>query len=425
MSIFGSMKTAVSGMNAQANRLGTVSDNIANSSTTGYKEATTSFSSLVLPQGSGNYNSGGVETTIQYAISQQGNISYTTSTNDLAIQGSGFFVVSDAAGTPYMTRAGNFAPDSSGNLVNSAGFTLMGYSYGSGSPSVVVNGFNGLVPINVNQTGLTAVASTSGNLAGNLNSNDTVVAAANTGSANASTATPSEKSSVVGYDSQGNAITYDVYYTKTAANTWDVAVYNHANATAGNSPFPYTPTATALLGTGTMVFNANGQLTTTGSITPTAPLTVNASATQTIKIDMSGFTQLASGFTATGKVDGQAPNPVKSVTIGKDGAVSALYGDGSSKNLYRIPLATVASPDLLTLQSGNVYSANGQSGVTVTGFPQTGQFGYVQSGALEESNVDLASELTNMIEAQKSYTANSKVFQAGSELMDVLVNLQR
>jgi flagellar hook protein FlgE len=423
MSIFGSMKTAVSGMNAQANRLGTVSDNIANSSTTGYKEATTSFSSLVLPQGSGNYNSGGVETTIQYAISQQGNISYTTSTNDLAIQGSGFFVVSDAAGTPYMTRAGNFAPDSSGNLVNSAGFTLMGYSYGSGSPSVVVNGFNGLVPINVNQTGLTAVASTSGNLAGNLNSNDTVVAAANVGSANASTATPSEKSSVVGYDSQGNAITYDVYYTKTAANTWDVAVYNHANATAGNSPFPYTPAASALLGSGTMVFNANGQLTTTGSITPTAPLTVTNG--QTIKIDMSGFTQLASGFTATGKVDGQAPNPVKSVTIGKDGSVSALYGDGSSKNLYRIPLATVASPDLLTLQSGNVYSANGQSGVTVTGFPQTGQFGYVQSGALEESNVDLASELTNMIEAQKSYTANSKVFQAGSELMDVLVNLQR
>jgi flagellar hook protein FlgE len=77
------------------------------------------------------------------------------------------------------------------------------------------------------------------------------------------------------------------------------------------------------------------------------------------------------------------------------------------------------------LQSGNVYSANGESGVTITGFPQSGQFGYIQSSALEESNVDLASELTNMIEAQKSYTANSKVFQTGSDLMDVLVNLQR
>jgi flagellar hook protein FlgE len=431
MSLFGSMKTAVSGMNAQANRLSTVSDNIANASTTGYKEASTSFSSLVLPSGSGNYNSGGVQTTVQYAIAQQGNISYTTTGTDLAIQGSGFFVVSDAAGTPYMTRAGDFQPDSSGNLVNAAGFTLMGYSYGSGSPSVVVNGFNGLVPINVNQTGLTAVASTSGSLAGNLNSNDTAVTvAANVASANTSTAAPSEKSSVVGYDSQGNAVTYDVYYTKTATNTWDVAVYNHADATAGDNPFPYsgtiTPPATtaAPLASGTMVFDANGQLTSTGTITTTAPLTIT-NGTQTIDIDMSKFTQLASDFTATGKVDGQAPNPVKSVTIGKDGTVAALYGDGSSKNLYRIPLATVASPDSLTLQSGNVYSANGQSGVTVTGFPQTGQFGYVQSGALEESNVDLASELTNMIEAQKSYTANSKVFQAGSELMDVLVNLQR
>ncbi len=102
---------------------------------------------------------------------------------------------------------------------------------------------------------------------------------------------------------------------------------------------------------------------------------------------------------------GQAPNPVTDVKIDKDGTVTAQYKDGSSKSLYRVPLATVASPDNLTLESGNVYSANGQSGVTVTGFPQTGGFGYIQSGALEESDVDLASELTNMIEApEKPHT---------------------
>jgi flagellar hook protein FlgE len=426
MSIFGSMKTAVSGMNAQANRLSTVSDNIANSNTTGYKEASTSFSSLVLPSGSGNYNSGGVETTIRYAIDQQGDISYTTSGTDLAIQGAGFFVVQDAAGTPYMTRAGDFQPDSSGNLVNSAGFTLMGYSYGSGSPSVVVNGFSGLVPINVNQTGLTAVASSSGSYAGNLNSNDPVVAAADAaGTNNTATAKYSEKSSVIAYDSQGNAVTYDVYLTKTATNSWDVAIFNHSKAAVGDTPFPY---SAAAVSTGTMNFDANRQFISTGagagSITKSTPMTIT-DGTQTISMDMSGFTQLAAQFTATGDVNGQAPNPVKSVTIGKDGTVAALYGDGSSKSLYQIPLATVASPDKLTLQSGNVYSANGESGVTITGFPQTGQFGYIQSSALEESNVDLASELTNMIEAQKSYTANSKVFQTGSDLMDVLVNLQR
>lgn len=90
-----------------------------------------------------------------------------------------------------------------------------------------------------------------------------------------------------------------------------------------------------------------------------------------------------------------------------------------------MPLATVASPDKLTVLSGNVYQANSESGATVTGWPNSGNFGYVQSGALEESNVDLAGQLTDMIEAQKSYSANSKVFQTGSDMMDVVENLIR
>jgi flagellar hook protein FlgE len=142
-------------------------------------------------------------------------------------------------------------------------------------------------------------------------------------------------------------------------------------------------------------------------------------------MDMTGFSQVATDFSATGKMNGQAPNPVTSVTVGKDGTVNAVYKDSSTKALYRIPLATVSSPDNLTVETGNVYSANGVSGVTVSGWPQSGGFGYIQSNALEESNVDLATELTNMIVSQKSYTANSKVFQAGSDLLDVLVNLQR
>lgn len=413
MSIFGSMKTAVSGMNAQANRLGTVSDNIANANTTGYKEASTSFSSLVLPSGNGSYNSGGVETTVRYAIDQQGDVSYTTSATDLAIQGNGFFVVQSASGQSFLTRAGDFQPDDQGNLVNSAGFTLMGYPYSSGAPSVVVNGFGGLVPINVSQNGVTAIPSSTGEMEGNLNSNDPIAAA---GTYPSSTA--SKKSSITGYDGQGNAVTFDVYYTKTANNTWDVTVYNQADAAAGDTPFPYSKAA---VGHTTLNFDpATGQQTSTGAFNLTF-----GTPSQTVAMDFSGFTQVATDFNATGKMNGQAPNPVTDVKIDKDGTVNAMYKDGSSKALYRVPLATVASPDNLTLQSGNVYSANGQSGVTVTGFPQTGGFGYIQSGALEESNVDLASELTNMIEAQKSYTANSKVFQTGSDLLDVLVNLQR
>src|SRR5262249_28845064 len=129
MSLFGVMRTGVSGMNAQSNKLSTVSDNIANVNTTGYKRASTEFSSLILKSGSGDYNSGAGETHILYAITDPGSLQFTTSTTDLAVQGNGFFVVSDVTGTQhFLTRAGSFVPDSRGNLVNPAGFYLMGYN---------------------------------------------------------------------------------------------------------------------------------------------------------------------------------------------------------------------------------------------------------------------------------------------------------
>ncbi|MHC2363102.1 flagellar hook protein FlgE [Rhizobium leguminosarum] len=433
MSIFGSMKTAVSGMNAQANRLSTVADNIANVNTTGYKTVSTSFSSLVLPSSGGNYNSGGVQTSVRQAVSDQGDISYTTSGTDLAISGDGFFIVQGADGTPVLTRAGDFTKDDEGNLVNAAGFQLMGYSYDSGSPAVVVNGFDGLVPVNVNQEGLTAVASTSGVFKGNLDSNANVVSVASTlPSANGTTTTAdTKKFSMVAYDTLGNKVMYDFYFTKTSvttpppatgtASTWEVSIFRNADAaTGGTTSFPYT-TAGGDVGTTTLEFDSTGKITnSTGPVTITDPVTGLS-----IDMDLSGFTQLGADFAGTGTPNGQAASPVKDVTIDGDGIVYAKYEDGSTKPLYRIPLANVASPDKLTLMSGNVYSANGQSGVTVTGFPQTNGLGTIKSGALEGSNVDLAGELTEMIESQRSYTANSKVFQTGSDIMDVLVNLKR
>ncbi|MBB4288477.1 flagellar hook protein FlgE [Rhizobium leguminosarum] len=435
MSIFGSMKTAVSGMNAQANRLSTVSDNIANVNTTGYKAVSTSFSSLVLPSSGGNYNSGGVQTSVRQAVSDQGDISFTTSTTDLAISGDGFFIVQGADGTPVLTRAGDFQKDDEGNLVNAAGFQLMGYSFDAGSPAVVVNGFDGLVPVNVNQEGLTAIASTSGVFKGNLDSGAKIapVAPATLPSDNGATGTPTtdtKKFSMVAFDTLGNKVMYDFYFTKTAvttpppatpatASSWEVAIFRNADAAVGGTTsFPYTG---GTVGQTQLDFDANGKITnSTGSVNIVDPVTG-----QTIAMDLSGFTQLGAAFAGTGTPNGQAASPVKDVTIDGDGIVYAKFEDGSTKPLYRIPLANVASPDKLTLMSGNVYSANGQSGVTVTGFPQTNGLGTIKAGALEGSNVDLAGELTEMIEAQRSYTANSKVFQTGSDIMDVLVNLKR
>ncbi|AGB75328.1 MULTISPECIES: flagellar hook protein FlgE [Rhizobium] len=432
MSIFGSMKTSVSGMNAQANKLSTVSDNIANVNTTAYKSADASFSSLILPSGGGSYNSGSVETNISYSVTQQGDAISTNSGTDLSIRGAGFFVVQGADGKTVLTRAGDFKPDASGNLVNSAGYTLMGYSYASGAPAVVVNGFDGLVPINVNQSGLANSPSTSGSFTGNLNSGAKVVVPSATetlpGANLATTTTDTQKSSVVAYDKLGNTVMYDIYYTKTQAaditttppktDQWQVAVYRNADAATGSgSSFPYSSGPVA---TSTLTFDTNGNMTSGGSFTITDPKTAGS-----IAMDLTKMTQKASAFASTGSTNGQAAAPVTGVTIDKNGVVYANYAKGDPKALYQIPLATVASPDKLTLMSGNVYQANADSGVTVTSFANSNGLGYIQSNSLEASNVDLAGQLTDMIQAQKSYTANSKVFQTGSDLLDVLVNLQR
>lgn len=173
MSLYGTMRTGVSGMNAQSNRLSTVADNIANANTTGYKKASTQFSSLILPSTGGAYNSGGVTTDVRYSISAQGTFTYTTSSTDLAINGSGFFIVSGADGVEYLTRAGAFTPMSDGTLRNTAGYKLMGYEYSStADPTIVINGYDGLSEINLSSGTPIATPSTEGELAVNLPSNE-------------------------------------------------------------------------------------------------------------------------------------------------------------------------------------------------------------------------------------------------------------
>ena len=226
MSLYGVMRTGVSGMNAQSNKLSTVSDNIANVNTVGYKRASTEFSSLILKSGSGNYDSGAVETTVRYAITDPGNLQFTTSTTDLAVQGNGFFVVKDTNGNNFLTRAGSFVPDSTGNLVNTAGFQLMGYNIQNGPPNVVANGFNGLTAVNINQMTLQAQPSTRATVAANLDPSATAIAGP------AGPPAYTSKTSMVTYDNIGNAVTLDVYAAKTAANTWDIQAYDASTSTS-------------------------------------------------------------------------------------------------------------------------------------------------------------------------------------------------
>jgi len=423
MSIFGIMRTGVSGMAAQGSKLGAVADNIANVNTVGYKRASTEFSSLISEGNHSEYNSGGVDTQIRYAITDEGLIAGSSYSTSLAIRGNGFFVVSDAGGTNFMTRAGNFVLDGNKDMVNAAGFYLMGYPLTNGDPSVVANSLDGMERVNMGKISYQANPTRTGTIEGVLDSNTAVVTSppANTPLDNVAGATYSSKSSIVTYDNLGNKKMLDVYMTKTATgpDTWEVSVFDQSTATAGG--FPYGAAGSAPLATATMAFNGTGQLTTAPAI-----LNVNIPGGGTAAIDFSQVSQVATGETALElAVDGNAPSAVEDMEIAGDGTVYAIFENGARLATYRVPLANVPSPDQLTPGAGNVYSVSQLSGDVIVGFPETGSFGTIKSGALEQSNVDLATELTAMIESQRSYTANSKTFQTGSELLDVLVNLKR
>ncbi|MXN50083.1 flagellar hook-basal body complex protein [Shinella sp. AETb1-6] len=526
MSLYGTMRTGVSGMNAQANRLSTVADNIANANTTGYKKASTQFSSLILPTTGGAYNSGGVTTDVRYSISAQGTFTYTTSATDLAINGQGFFIVRGTDGMEYMTRAGAFTAMDDGTLRNSAGFTLMGYEYSSTEdPTIVINGFAGLSEINLAQQALSATGSTSGVLDANLPANAEIGY--------------SKSTSLTAFDSLGNTRLLDFTYTKIADNTWSVDVYYAGVPLSG---VPVVPSSTAVvsgnldasapvgttysapstfydqngalqvldcdyvmttdgweftvsyagdvlfsdqlhadefdaagdyldpedivlpqmdLGGGVLFgpitisqvgltslpapstisqtfngspampggielqFDASGKLVTPASLSLLG-LTDNGAVLNPLDIDISGSTQLAADFgVSNGRIDGNGASKVVGYEISDEGVIFLKYDNGELSAKYRIAMASVQSPDKLNTLPGNIYTQSNASGVVVMGYAGNGGFGAILSGALEDSNVDIAEELTSMIEAQRNYTANSKVFQTGSELMEVLVNLKR
>jgi flagellar hook protein FlgE len=427
MSLYGVLRSGVSGMNGQGGKLATTADNIANANTVGYKRASTEFSSMVIGNSrSGAYQPAGVTTQTRYAIGEAGSYLSTTSGLDLAVTGSGFFVVEDAGGTPYLTRAGSFIEQPDGTLKNAGGFTLLGYDLSSGTPAPSANSLTGLVPVNINALGMTASPTTSGYISATLNSNATATPVATSAGSNVAASTYTNKTSLTSYDNLGNEVMLDVYFTKTGSNQWEYAVYDRAGATAGG--FPYAATGTPAVGpvlnTGTLTFNATtGKLT--GPVIASFSVPNNGSS-QTMTLDLSSMTQLGTNeFTPTGDTDGNAAQSVDSVEISNEGIVYAIFGDGTRKATFQIPLANVPSPDNLTPVAGNAYSISMDSGDPSLGFAGSSSFGVIKSGSLEQSNADMASELTAMIEAQRSYTANSKVFQTGADLLDVLVNLKR
>ncbi|MBO0661243.1 flagellar hook protein FlgE [Jiella sp. MQZ9-1] len=381
-------------MNAQANRLSVISDNISNSGTNGYKRSEAEFSSLVLSSpGAGDYNSGTVKTQVRQTVSEQGSIASTSSSTDAAISGDGFFVVQDQSGREFYTRAGSFvrrtetgANGSTTYLVNSAGYRLTGTD--------AKTGVTGPVELPVGE--IVAPTPTTG---AKLDLQFPVTA--NVGD--------QKTTSIQVYDAVGTAKTLTMTMTKTAANQWSLDLSDGTTTTSSTVTFDGT----------------NGLPTTTGN---PGTMNITLGTGNTVAVDFGSLTEYNSDFSAKVSKDGNPAGYFQSFSIADTGDSTGIIGvmaDGSTVQLYKLNLARFNSPDQLQAGPGNVYSATLQSGNVEYGVPGSNGFGSVVSNAVENSNVDLASELTNMIESQRSYSANSKVFQTGSEILDVLINLKR
>jgi len=434
MGIFGMLNTGASGMNAQSSRLGAISDNIANSQTIGYKSAGVEFSSLLLQSGQSQYNSGSLNASITHAISAQGSLLSTTSVTDLAVQGDGFYLVNPTPGTPtsnptVMTRAGSFVQDGNGFLVNASGFGLMGYnSDGAGNPvdangnpvNLLTASTANLTPIQIPSASLTASPTTGGTLTVNLDSRS------------AADATSAFTVTMTAFDNLGKSAPVTLVMTNTAASTWSVV------GSVESNPATNPPTITALPALDDLVFNADGSLSTPASqpnLTPppatfTYALDLSGvpdfSFTQNINIDMSASTQMAAASsTLANALNGSAPSEFDHLTISETGVVNVIYASGVTVPKFVIPLAKVEGTNNLEALAGNVFAPTTESGSLQIGLAKSSGLGAIKSTSLEQSSVDIANELANMIETQRIFEANSKVFQTGSTLTDTLVSLVR
>ena len=426
MGIYSAMRTSLSGMTAQSSKLSTISDNIANQSTTGYKRASTEFATFVTGSGHGSYDSGSVTTSVRYSISQQGAKQYTTSAFDLMIDGNGFFPVADAGGSLAYTRSGSFVPivrlveteagtkQAVTRLVNPAGFELLGRKLNAdGTPS----GTSSLAPIELPSGELKPNASKSGVFKANLPVSTSVRApwTPPVGTLPAE-GTYDLKTSIVTYDPLGTKVTLDVYLAKTGGNEWQAAIYDSGSASRPAS----------LLGTSTITFDPLTGKGSGGTLSFDIPHATEAGATFPFTLDLTGMTQVSAPYTVyKAEADGNTASALEGFEVSADGTLYEVYSDGTRNPSYQIQIASFDSPDHLSTEPGNVYRETQGSGDVKYGTAASAGYGTVNSGTLEASNVDLGNELAEMIQSQSAYTANSKVFQTGSELLDVLINLKR
>lgn len=420
----------LSGLNATSKNLDVIGNNIANANTFGAKSSRAEFGDLYATSINGASGGGiGIGVGLQTVAQQftQGNISTTGNPLDLAINGRGFFQVLQPSGETAYTRNGQFKLDRDGYVVDNQGNKLQAQPWDDAVGRAVGN----VQPILL-QSGLGAPVATGAGadpaLRGiRMNANLDATSAVPTVPLDFDVpASYNSATSQTLYDSQGAPLTMNYYFRKTATDAWDVY------ATVNGQPFD------GASGTGKIMslsFNANGTLSsstpTSTTIDVTDPrVTVVPPATApvlftSLPITFAGTSQYASGFTVSDlKQDGYASGKLTGITFDDSGVIKATYSNGRTQNLSQLQLADFSNLQGLQPLGANLWRATYASGdPTSGGAPGTGTYGALQSGSLEESNVDLTGELVNLITAQRLYQANAKTISTQDQVLQSLVNL--
>ncbi|GAB7563382.1 flagellar hook protein FlgE [Methylobacillus methanolivorans] len=411
----------LSGLNAASKSIEVIGNNVANASTVGFKQSRTEFADVYANSlGGGNASKIGIGTKIAAVTQQftQGNISNSQNPLDVAINGNGFFRMSDN-GTISYSRNGQFQLSKDGYIQNASGQRLTGYSVVNG---VVQTGALSELRIDAADLAPQATTSITGPL--NLDSRADILDPANFNINDPSTYSHSTPIEV--FDSLGNSHAVQLYYLKTgvdtsaspATTTWSIM----ASADGAQTPAGSPPTAV-----GTMVFTGSGLNPTITPTTPSIsiPIGTGGLTPMSVTLNLAGSTQFANSFNESDLgQDGYGAGRLSSFSVGSDGSILGRYSNGQSAVLGQVALVNFRNLNGLQPLGDNLWAETSESGPPMVGTANSGGLGVLQSYRLEDSNVDLTAELVNMITAQRVYQANAQTIKTEDQIMQTLVNLR-
>ena len=407
---------ALSALQAESEAINTTGNNLANMNTTGFKGSDVAFKDL-FGQTMGANNSFqvglGVNVPVSQTIFSQGPIQSSTSSYAAAISGNGFFVLQGAQGQQLFTRDGNFKLSADGTLITQTGEDVQGWTSNNGTLNT--SGLAGNIVLPAGMV-LPPSVTQNVNVTGNLD------ASAAVGSPAANVQQP-----VQVVDSLGNQHTLTFNFTKTGGSSWsyDVTV-NGSDVTGGTAG-----TQTSLLSSpGTLTFDATGNLVSASNPSPvTLNLNSLADGAKNMSVNWNLFdstgagqvTQYSQSSSIAGQPDGSQASQLSGIAIQNGGQIIATFDNKQQKVVGQLALASIQNPDSLMSMGNNNYVATAQTAAPAIGLPQSGGRGQIEGGALESSNVDMATQLTNLIVYQSAYQAASRVITTADQMTQDLL----